>query len=163
MKGKKLLGSLLAVVVLLAVMATPVMAADDGTVITGNVPVVIEVDAPDGFAMPSLSPAATQPITSSVQTATVKANVAWDLTVVDSDADGKMEATGPVYLTNVMTVTGGDETTPTSLAGEVTLKSSGAVGETDITNIYFQQAVTWADAAGDYTITVTFTATAATP
>jgi len=48
MKGKKLLFSLFAVVVLLAVMATPVMAAET-TEITGNVSEVLELTAPSGF------------------------------------------------------------------------------------------------------------------
>ena len=160
MKGKKLLVSLLAAVVLVAVMVTPVMAAT-GTEITGTVPKAIEVSAPANFAMPELSPAATQPITSANQTATINANhTGWTLTVVDSDADGKMEASGPVYLTNAMLVKGGDETTYTSLASAVTLKSAGAAGTGQtITDISFQQTVSWGDAAGAYSITVTFTAT----
>jgi len=47
MKGKKLLFSLFAVVVLLAVMATPVMAAET-TEITGNVSEVLELNRADG-------------------------------------------------------------------------------------------------------------------
>ena len=157
---KKILVSLLAVVVLLTVMVTPVMAED--TVISGTVPTIIEVDPPDGFTMPSLNPK-NSPVTSDAQTATVNANAAWQLEVVEAGGtpDGKMSGT-PGTLTNAMLVKGGDETTYTSLASEVTLESSGAVGGGQtISDITFQQAVEWSDTAGDYSITVTFTASPA--
>lgn len=164
MKGKTILASVFAVVVLLAVMATPVMAATE-TVISGTVPAIVEVSAPANFTMPSLNPN-DSPVTSGTQTATVDANHAgWTLTVVEAGGspDGKMSG-DPGTLTNAMLVKGGDETTYTSLASAVTLESSGSAGTGQtISDISFQQAVTWGDAAGDYSITVTFTATAATP
>jgi len=160
MKGKKLLVSLLAVVVLLAVTATPVIAATD-TEITGNVPKAIEVIAPAGFAMPSLDPALSPIESTTAKTATVNANHAgWQLTVIGSSSGKMMKSTTP--LTNAMLVKGGDQTTYTSLASAVTLESSGTVGGSQtISDITFQQAVEWSDTAGDYSITVTFTASAA--
>ena len=158
MKGKKLLVSLLAAVVLVAVMVTPVMAATS-TEITGTVLKAIEVSAPAGFGM-SLNPTSS-PTTSPVQKATVNANHAgWTLTVVESGGDGNMSGT-PGTLTNAMEIDGGDLPDYTALSGTpVTLEDGGdsVAGTTDIDDIYFQQAVEWGDAAGSYSITVTFTA-----
>jgi hypothetical protein len=162
-KGKKLLIGLLAAVVLVAVTVAPVMADTGTTDITGTVPKAIEVTAPGDFSMPSLDPA-TSPITSSVQTATVNANHAdWTLTVVEAGGtpDGKMAPTAGDPLASAMTVKGGDQATYASLASAVSLETAGATGTTDINDIYFQQAVGWGDEAGDYSITVTFEASAA--
>ena len=161
MKGKKLLVSLLAAVVLVAVMVTPVMAATE-TEITGTVPKAIEVSAPTTFAMPSLDPASSPIESTPAKTAIVNANhTGWQLTVIGSSS-GKMSGTAGT-LTNAMLVKGGDETTYTSLASAVTLEGSGAAGESQtISDISFQQAVTWGDVAGAYSITVTFTATPGT-
>lgn len=174
MKGKKLLIGLLAAVALVAVTVAPVMADTGTTEITGTVPKAIEVTAPVNFEMPSLDPG-TSP-ESAAKTATVKANHAgWQLTVKDAMAaidavskDASIEGymwtgatTTTLVLASPLDVKGGDLMSYADLTSERTLESSGASGTTDVDDIYFQQAVGWGDEAGDYSITVTFTATPA--
>lgn len=164
MKGKKLLFSLLVAIALVGVMGAPVMAAD--TQITGIVPAIMELTAPTSFDMPSLDPESTQPVTSTAQTATIKSNQVWQLTVVDSDVspDGKMALTVTPFtpLTNAMTVTGGDITSAQTLDTARTLEDSGTQGAAQtISDIKFYQTVAWTDEPGEYAITVTFTLSAA--
>lgn len=161
---KKILASLLAVVVLLAVMVTPVMADTGSTEITGTVEEAVEVSAPAAFGLGVLTVGGTTE--SGEKTVTVDANHAgWTLEVHEADGEGKMSTNGDV-LTNEMQVKGGDITSYTNLGGnaaKVTLEDSGAKGTSQTISVYFSQAVTWGDVAGTYSITLTFTATAATP
>ena len=165
---KKLLISLAIAMMLVAAMVVPAMAADTDTgdtAITGEVPEVIDVIPPDGFAMPSLDPSATQPISSGAKTVSVNYNGTgtWSLKIKDSKETniGKMvkESTP---LTNPLCVKGGDITgTALALTEERTLKAAGS-GSASISDLTFEQTVAWADGVGIYTITVTFTA-ASTP
>jgi hypothetical protein len=146
--------------VLILLLVLPVSAqADSGNVqILGSVSSTITVTVPGTFAMPDFVPGNNS--TSSAKAVTVNTNgVHWTLKVVESGTspDGKMSGTNGT-LTNTLKVKGGDVADYTSLASEVTLKTGSVTGESQINNIYFQQSVASGDVAGEYSITVTFTA-----
>ncbi len=133
----------------------------DATAVTGNLPDVIEVAAPAGFAMPSLDPSAS-PISSAAKVVDVDANGTntWTLQAHEASGDGKMTCAtpGPATLAAVMqlTATGGE--TDVGLSGTAAnLYAGHAAGSADI-NVTFKQTVAYTDTVGsDYAITVTFT------
>ena len=166
MKKILLLGVILALVAVLVV-PMAAFAATGTTQITGTVAQTIALtQVPGTFSLdlvPGTSPE------SENKTVTVKANhVGWTLTVKEAGGspDGKMAKADATPLANAMQVKGGEqESYETLLDGAaVTLVASGnATSESgrSINDIKFKQQVTWADLAGDYSITVTFTATPA--
>jgi hypothetical protein len=161
MKGKKLLFSLFAVVVLLAVMATPVMAAET-TEITGNVSEVLELTAPSGFSLGDMSPTSSPATGSSSTAGSVKCNDpdGYTVTVESNRADGKMQSTTPNTLTNALAVTTGSLSGATVTTTSQECVNTSAPGETSIT-LSVSQEIVYADAADTgYSITLTYTAAA---
>ena len=154
------------VLALLVCVASPmaVLAATTGTTtVTGEIPDTIAVAAPAGFAMGSLDPSASQPITSAAKTVDVDANSAhtWNLKAHEAGpGDGKMASvatpTDVLGSAMVLNAAGG--------AGDVTLTGTAqniyaahAAGSADIATT-FKQTVAYTDVVHtDYSITVTFT------
>ncbi|MDO9579478.1 MAG: hypothetical protein Q7J06_02765, partial [Bacteroidales bacterium] len=134
------------------------------TVVTGNLPNVIEVAAPAGFAMPSLDPSAGT-ITSPVKNVSVSANGlnTWKLQAHEAagGADGKMTCTAPGAgtLAAVMKITTTGGVANVALSGTAaTLWAAHVAGSDAAVPVYFIQDVAYTDTVGsDYTITVTFT------
>lgn len=131
------------------------------TAITGVLPDSIAITTPMGtFAMPSLDPSASQPITSDAKSIEVSANGAktWNLGAFGSDS-GKMESVGtPAHqIAAAMVIS--------CTAGEVTLSgisqnivAAHVAGTATISTVIFKQTVAYTDTVhADYAITVTFT------
>jgi len=165
---KKKILALASVLALVTVLAVPTAALGDTTDITGNSPETVEVTAPDGFAMPSLVPTTTvntEAYSGANTTATVHANCDnWTLTASGSDSGKMKSTTTATTLAAAMKIKGGDVGAYATLASAQNLET-GADSAADstgagtvITDIYFQQALAWTDAADDYSITITFTA-----
>ncbi len=135
------------------------------TIINGSVPASLSLTPPDTFSMPTLNPNTT--VESSAQNVKVSTNISgWSLTVAQNGggSDGKMiKNGGGSSMTKPMNVKGGDLSTYTPLSATVTLKNGtgGPGNNLDINNIYFQQEVTASEPAGNYSITVVFTASGA--
>lgn len=93
------------------------------------------------------------PLTSTSKNAYVIANVAFTLKVTAAST-----GTETADLTRFK-MSGGDLSSFTALDSAQTLKS-GSAGITHISDIQYRYEPSWADAAGDYAVTVTYTATA---
>jgi hypothetical protein len=161
MKRTVIILSLIFALVIALSVSIPTLALDDTetTVITGTVPLSINITAhPGDFDLGTLT-LDTQ-IQSGDKTVSVKCNKAgWTLTVAETSGDGFM-ANGSTPLTEPLYVKGGHlSETYTGLNTSPSLETSGAKGTVDITDIEFAQTSRDADTAGIYTITVTFTAT----
>lgn len=155
---KKRIAIMLSLAIALCTLAVPAtaFAQGDTTTVTGDVPQVIEVLAPDGFAMPSLDPSATQPITSNPKTVFVNVNGAnWDL---------KVSATNGGHMAS--TSTPADMLAAAMMANDVTLTDAAQnlvagqnPGEGKTVSCTLKQTVGWDDPVhDDYSITVTFAA-----
>jgi len=145
---------------LVAVMAVPVMAATDTTDVTGTITATIEVDAPTSANLGDMEPTVAKTLEGGDITVTVKCNVdGWTLGAKEDAGDGKMSGT-PGTLTNALKIKGGALTTYTALSGTDVMitPTTPVAGETAVNNVNFQQTTTWADKAGSYSITITFTA-----
>ncbi len=129
------------------------------TAVTGDLPNVIEVAAPAGFAMPSLDPSASQPITSAAKVVDVDANgtSTWTLQAHGSDS-GKMKEGGANTLNSAMVLNAsGAGEGDVGLSGTAQAIDTHAAGSADI-SVTFKQTVIYTDTvASDYSITVTFT------
>jgi len=160
---KKILASLLAVVVLLAVMAVPVMADTDTTDITGNVPAVLELTAPSIIALGDMSPASSPATGSSSTAGSVKCNDpdGYTVSVASDKSDGKMQSTSNT-LTNALAVTTGSLSGVTVTTTAQDCVTTSAPGETSI-SLSVSQEIVYTDAADTgYSIQLTYTATANT-
>lgn len=144
----------LAIALCLAVPATA-SARSDTTDVTGDVPQIIEVIAPAGFAMPPLDPSATQPISQTkAVTVDVNGTNTWDL---------KVSATNDGYMASSSTPT--DKLAAAMMVNDVTLTGDAQnlvagqnPGEGKIVSCTLKQTVGWDDPVhDDYSITVTFT------
>jgi hypothetical protein len=148
---------------LVAALVVPMvaLAAVDSTEVTGTVAVAIEVSAPDGADLGSMEVG--DNVLASAITVTVNCTqTGWTLGAKDASNGGKMSG-APGNLTNALKIEGGDQSTYTALSGtDVLLETTGAAaaGETEIDDVNFQQTVEYADTAGSYAITITFTGTA---
>lgn len=161
MKGKKLLVSLLAVIVLVAVMVTPVMAVDDTTDITGDVPVILELTAPSAIAFGDMTLGVNTDFSLPPDGA-VNSNsgTGYTLTVQDTWSPGTGHMTnGPYTLTNPLLITIGDlEDSDVTVQRIVATTTEGSE---DFYPLSVTQMVLPTDmAAAGYTITLTFTVTA---
>lgn len=133
------------------------------TVVTGNLPNVIEVAAPAGFTMPSLDPSPSQPITSPSKDIVVSANgtSTWTLQAHEAGGDGKMACTSPgaATLAAAMHVdASADGGVDLTLSGTAGTLASAQGAASDTISVYFEQTLAYTDTVGsDYSITVTFT------
>lgn len=162
---KRLVISLALALMMVAVMAMPVMAADDTTSVEGTLGATIEVTAPVAQTLPALVPDAPVELASPC-TVTVESTVAgWTLGVKDGRglpiSAGHMDNGTTTALTNPLQVKGGGQAAYTDLSASYVMltPASPAAGTTNIADVNFQQTATYADAADTYTIIVTFTAT----
>jgi hypothetical protein len=155
-----LVGVLLGVLVLSLGLVSVAMAATDTTPVSGTISETITVDAPASITL-TFSPG--QTAESAAQTITVQNNVAVNVKVKDQaeTTPGYMKA-GATSLASPLQVKGGDLISYAAVTTEQTLKSNWAPGENNqITDFYVQQAVAWTDPPGDYSLTLVFTASAA--
>jgi hypothetical protein len=156
---KKLL-ILLGVLVLSLGLVGVAMAETDTTGVSGSIAQTITVDGPTSIALTFV---AGETAASNAQTITVQNNVAVNVTVKDQaeTTPGYMKA-GATSLAGALQVKGGDLASYAAVTTEQTLKSGWAAGENNqITDFYVQQAVAWTDPPGDYSLTLVFTASAA--
>ena len=145
----------------------PTLAATSGTdvvTITGTVTTGIEVTPTTAtIALSSLSPVSPLTAVNGTTTVTVKCNGAWTLKATDtttgSTSLGHMMATGPLYLTNYLSVSSNGSGSPTGNLATALQLNSGAHTSGTSTLVTVSQLPDWADAAGSYTMTMTLTGT----
>jgi hypothetical protein len=149
----------LAATVLVCVLAIPIAALADDTVVTGEVPDAIAVTAPGTFAM-DLDPSDSQPVTSTAKTVHVDANgdLTWNLKAAGSDAGKMASTTASDTLDAAMVLSAAGGAGDVSLTGTAQdIYAAHAAGSADISTT-FKQTVSYLDpVAADYSITVTFT------
>jgi len=133
----------------------PALANTDSktTTVSGTVPTSLEVTAPTAITMPSLDPAASQPISgSSVTAGIVKSNKAWTLNVSDLSNGG--------FMKNVSTALGSK--LQINVAGQGYKNADtgdtviGSKGINSSISFAAQQTVAWTDDPSSYSITITF-------
>ena len=149
---------------LISLIMVPSIARANGTdtsTVTGTLNPTIAVDSPQTIAIPLTAGANT----STYQTVTITTNTnGWSLSVSDAsndEKDGRMsrESDG-TDLYSVLEIRGGDLTSGYyPLSSSQTIKGTGSVGTTEITDIIFRQNVSATAGSGTYSITLTFTAT----
>lgn len=149
---------------LIALIMVPSIASANGTdtsTVSGTLNPTITVDSPQTIAIP-LSAGSN---TTTPQKVTVTTNTnGWSLSVSDTsndEKDGKMsrESDG-TDLYSVLEIRGGDLTSGYyPLSSSQTIKGTGSVGTTEITDVIFRQTVSATAGSGTYSITLTFTAT----
>jgi hypothetical protein len=158
MRKRILALSLSLVMLMILVLPVNVNAAsgslDIGTTVQSSISLVV----PNNFTFQDIQTGRTY--ASDAKTVTVDTNSTdWTLSAIEagSSPDGKMS--GPAgSLKNALKIKGGDQTDYAPLSSDVILKAGSTTGETTIDNIYFEQQIATNEAAGTYTITVTFTA-----
>jgi hypothetical protein len=128
------------------------------TTVTGTVPTDISVSVPESVDMGQMMPGNTT-TKDNLLTVTVDSNSnGWSLTVKDAKTSNTGYMTDDATpLSNPFEVKGGDQSTYTPLTSEVILEDSGDLGGGTI-QVGCQQEVLTTDPAGDYSITLTFTA-----
>jgi hypothetical protein len=133
----------------------------DTSTVTGTLNPTITVDSPSTIAIPLA--AGTNTTVPQKVTITTNTN-GWSLSVADTSSDekdGRMSRVSDgTDLYEVLEIRGGDLTTGYyPLSSSQTIKVTGSVGTTEITDIVFRQSVSTTAASGTYSITLTFTAT----
>jgi len=156
MHMKKILFIGLVLIALLCVMPAAVSAADDTVLVTGNIGGSIAVTAGTDI---SFSDMAVGTETGSVGTSVTTTYTTWYLRASDAASTNKgyMVRTGPVPLQNPIKI--GIEATPTAvLTTNPYLIRTGVAAGTFTDTVNVAQPIVGTDAAGDYSMTITFTA-----
>jgi len=150
--------------VLVSVLMMPLTAGaanTDVTTLSGTVGSSISVTSPETIVMPSL--VAGTNVESTAQTVIVDTNTTgWSLNITDTgtdEHDGKLSKADGTDMGNPLEIKGGDMSGYVYLSSLQTIKSGGTPGTTNLDNILFRQQVPSNAATGEYSITLTFTAT----
>lgn len=147
----------------MAALAMPMaaLAAESGTTeVSGTVAAAIEVTAPAPASLGSMDVGDNE-LASNITVTVNCTSLTWTLGAREDGGDGKMSGT-PGTLLNALKIRGGDQSSYTALSGtDVLLEDTGATaaGQTDISDVNFQQTVEYADQVGTYSINITFTGT----
>jgi hypothetical protein len=158
MRKRILALSLSLVMLMMLVLPVNVNAATGSMDIGATVQSSISLVVPTNFNFQDIQTDRTY--TSDAKTVTVETNSNhWTLSAIEagSSPDGKMSGLAG-DMKNALKIKGGDQTEYAPLSSTVTLKSGSTTGTTTIDNIFFQQQIASNEAAGTYSITVTFTA-----
>ena len=162
---KKVIFSSAIALVLISVLMMPLTAGagnTDITTLSGTVLSSITVISPETIVMPAL--VAGSNIESTAQTVIVETNTTgWSLYVSDTSGDGndgKLSKSNGTHMGNPIEIKGGDMSEYMYLSSTQTLKNGGTPGTTNLENILFRQQVPSNAATGEYSITLTFTASA---
>jgi ABC-type glycerol-3-phosphate transport system substrate-binding protein len=153
-----------ALAVPLAALAAPIEDTDTTTV-SGTVAVAIEVTAPASAGLGSMEIGDNE-LASAITVSVNCTQTGWTLGAADKRVSpvsaGHMDDTTTALIA-ALQIKGGDQASYTALSGtDVPLETTGAgaAGQTDISDINFNQKVEYADTAGAYSIIITFTGTA---
>jgi hypothetical protein len=158
MRKRMLALSLSLVMLMILVLPVNVNAASGSLDIGATVQSSISLVVPNNFNFTDIQTGNTY--TSSAKTVTVETNSNdWTLSAIEagSSPDGKMSGSAG-DMKNALKIKGGDQSDYAPLSSRVTLKSGSTTGTSTIDDIYFQQQIASNEAAGTYSITVTFTA-----
>jgi len=162
---KKVIFSSVIAMVLVSVLMMPLTAGaanTDVTTLSGTVGSSISVTSPETIVMPSL--VAGTNVESTAQTVIVETNTTgWSLYVTDTSGDeqnGSLSKADGTDMGNPLEIKGGDISGYMYLSSSSQpLKNGGTPGTTNLEDIFFRQQVPSNAATGEYSITLTFTAT----
>lgn len=151
----------LALILVLMVPLTTSTASTDVTTLSGTVGSSITVTSPETITMPPL--VAGTNVESVAQTVNVVTNTtSWSLEIADTgtdEHDGRLSKADGTDMSIALKIKGGDLSIYKDLSSSQTIKSAGTPGTINLTDIRFFQQVPSNAVTGEYSITLTFTAT----
>ena len=164
MKKVLVLAMALTLMAALAMPMAALAAESDTTEVSGTVAAAIEVTAPAPASLGDMVVGDNE-LASNITVTVNCTSLSWTLGAADKRVSpvsaGHMDD-NTTALTNALKIKGGDQGSYAALsASDVLLETSGAAsaGETDISDVNFQQTVEYADQVGTYSIVITFTGT----
>ena len=164
MKKVLVLAMALTLMAALAMPMAALAAESDTTEVSGTVAAAIEVTAPAPASLGDMVVGDNE-LASNITVTVNCTSLSWTLGAADKRVSpvsaGHMDDT-TTALTNALKIRGGDQSSYAALSGsDVLLEDTGATtaGQTDISDVNFQQTVEYADQVGTYSIVITFTGT----